>query len=343
MRYNFNSGYGQALFQNICSQVPAMGKIFVVLDPDDTSVSKFQILNEIFKLDPDGQVRIFSTNSASGTPLEQAYSACTSNNNDVIILDGHSTHLLTTGLAWTKNRIHVFGMDGGGRITQQGAKIELTGAVDSAYVMKNTGVRNTFRNIKFIQSSTHANALNVVQFAGEGNLYQNCSFLFGVVDNLDLTTSAEALMGEDSGTFIDCSFGTDVLLTSGARNVMALDAITGASSADGAKSNRFVDCEWLVMSSEANAVLIKVVDTAGAKFLNEFIRPRFMAVKNSSNSAIAITNAIQSVASFVEGSLAFFWPVTSNCTNGCDTLTANVTISGAPVFSSNAWEGGTPA
>jgi len=340
--YNFNSGYGQALFQMICSRVPALGKVYVVLDPDDTDEQNYAMLNQIFKPDPDGSVRIFSKNSSAGvTPLEQAYAACESNNNDVIILDGNSTHLVTTGLAWTKNRIHVFGMDGGNRLTQQGVKIELTGAVDSAYVLKVTGVRNSFRNLKVIQSSTHANALNVIQFAGEGNLYENVSCIFGVIDNLGLTTSAEALMGEDAGTFINCSWGTDVLLTSDARRVMAFDAITGGS-ADGAKSNRFVDCEWIIMSSDANAVLLKIVDIGGAKFLNQLIRPRFIAVKSTGGGGIAITNAVQSVASFVDGSLVLFWPVTANCTNGCDTLTANVVIGGAPVFGAGTWEGGTP-
>lgn len=123
---------------------------------------------------------------------------------------------------------------------------------------------------------------------------------------------------------------------------MRLAVVTGGN-ADGAKSNRFLDCEWFIMSSSASAVLIKIIATSSAKFLNLFVNPRFIAVLNSSNSAIAITNAIQSVASFVEGSLVFIRPVTANCTNGCDTLTANVVIAGAPVFSSNAWEGSTPA
>lgn len=314
---------------------PIIGRIFIVVEDSDPSVVR-DMMRDIVVPDPNGQIRFFET-------LEAAYNACTTNANDVILLNGQTTHAVSTGIAWSKSRIHVIGMDGGNRLVQQGAKIELSGAVDSAYVLKVTGTRNTFENLKVIQSSTHANALNVVQFAGEGSLWKNCSFLFGVADNLDLTTAAEALMGEDSGTFINCSFGTDVLLTSAARNVMALDAISGASSADGAKSNRFVDCEWIVMSSTANAVLVKIVDTAGAKFANIFIRPRFVAVLNQTNSAIAITNAVQSVASFVEGSLVLFQPMTANCTNGCATLTANVVVSGAPVFTANAWEGGTPS
>jgi len=336
MNFNLNSGYGNLLAMQIAASVgPVFGQILIVLEDSDNSDLQAQ-LGEMFVPDPNGRVRYFRT-------LEAAYTAATSNNNDVILLSAHTTHAISTGIAWTKNRIHVIGMDGGGRLVQQGAKIELSGAVDSAYVIKNTGVRNSFRNIKFIQSSTHANALNVVQFAGEGNLYEDCSFVFGVANNIDLTTAAEALMGEDSGTFRRCSFGTDVLLTAAARNIMAFDAISGASSADGAKSNRFIDCEWLTMSSDAGAQLIKVVDTAGAKFLNEFVDCRYMAVISSGGGGIAITNAVQSVASFVDGSFHFIRPTTNGCTNFCATLNSQFTISGAPVFSSNAHEGGTPA
>lgn len=299
------------------------GDVYFVIEDSDPN---YQQLNERYP----GKVY---------TTLLGAYNAATSNNNDLILMSGHTTHALATGIAWSKNRIKVVGMDGGeDRLVQQGTKVEVSGAVDVAYVMKNTGTRNTFENIKFIQSSTHANALNVVQFAGEGNMYKNCSFLFGVADNLDLTTSSEALMGEDAGTFINCSFGTDVLLTSAARAVMTLDAITGASSSDGAKSNRFIDCEFLIMSSSANALLIKLADTAGAKFLNTWIRPKFTAVVNQTNSAIAITNAIASASGFVEGTLEFIYPTTSNCTNGCATVTDKVMLT-APAISANAWEG----
>lgn len=329
-----NSGYGLLSAIALQNGIATFGRFLIVMPVTDPN---YERISQMFKKpDPSGDVRLFNT-------LEEAYSEAISNANDVILLSAHSTHAVSTGIAWTKNRVHLIGLDGGNRLVQQGAKIELSGAVDSAYVLKVTGVRNHFKNLKVIQSSTHANALNVIQYAGEGNLYENVSCLFGVADNLDLTTSAEALMGEDSGTFINCSWGTDVLLTANARNVMAFDAISGASSADGAKSNRFINCEWLTMSSNASAQLLKVIDTAGAKFLNEFVDCRFMAVISTGGGGIALTNAVQSVASFVDGSFHFIRPTTNGCTNFCATLNANFTISGAPVFSSNAHEGGTPA
>jgi len=335
MRYSLNAGYGQLLGMQIASAVgPVFGKILVVVPSGDVASIK-TMLSEAFIPDTDGKVRFYAT-------LEAAYAAATSNANDVILLAGHSTHAISDGIAWSKNRVHVIGMDGGDRLIQQGAKIELSGNVATAYVLKVTGTRNSFRNLKVIQSSTNAAALNVIQFAGEGNLYKNCSFIFGVVNNLGSVNAAEALLGEDAGTFLNCSFGTDVLLTSAARNIMAMQVVSGGN-ADGAKSNRFKDCEFITMSSSASAVLLKIVATGSAKFLNKFTDCEFVAVKNASNSAIVITNAIQSVASFVEGSVAFTRPATHNCTNGADTLTANLTIAGAPVFSSNAWEGTTPA
>jgi hypothetical protein len=335
MRFNLNSGYGRILMEQIASAVgPVIGRIFIVVSASDNSIVR-DMMREIVVPDPAGQVRFFET-------LEAAYEAVTSNANDVIVLAGHSTHTVADGIAWTKSRVNVIGMDGGDRLVQQGAKVELSGNVATAYVVKVTGVRNSFRNIKFIQSSTNAAALNVVQAAGEGTLYKNCSFVFGVASNLDETTSSELLLGEDSGTFINCSFGTDVLLTSAARAVITLDAITGGN-ADGAKSNRFIDCEAVIMSSTANALLVKLADTAGAKFLNEFINLRLVAVINATNSAVAITNAIASASSFVEGSLVFIRPTTANCTNGCAGVTDKVVISGAPAFSNNAYEGGTPA
>lgn len=328
-------GYGRALIDGIAAQLPAFGRILFVFNSSDSASQNYQAIQEIAKEDPFGRVRFF-------TSLSDAYTEAESNNNDTICLDAHSTHSLSSMLTWSKSRINVVGFDGGGRLVQQGAKIQISGAVDTAAVLKVTGTRNSFRNIKFIQSSTHANALYVVQFAGEGNYYENCSFLFGVADNLDLTTSSEALMGEDSGTFVNCSFGTDVLVTSAARNVMAFDAISGASSADGAKSNRFIDCEWIINSSEAGAVLVKIVDTAGAKFLNVMVRPRFHATLCSGSGGVAITNAVQSVGSFVDGVLHLYMPASFDCTNLCNTLTANVKTYG-PVTSAQAGEAGTPS
>jgi hypothetical protein len=56
-------------------------------------------MQDIFTPDNDGNPRFF-------TSLATAYAATESNNNDVIILDGNSTHTLTAELNVTNNRVH---------------------------------------------------------------------------------------------------------------------------------------------------------------------------------------------------------------------------------------------
>jgi len=311
---------------------PTAGKHFFV-SPSGEGLNRFR---DMFSPDEQSFTRVF-------TSYEDAYAACISNRGDVIYLQDNASHELASGmLAWSKNRITTIGL-GPRRRVQQGAKVQISADLAAAAVIKCTGTRNSFQNIKFIQSSVNAASLNVFQFAGEGNHYEDCSFIFGDATNLGSTSATEALMGEDSGTFIRCSFGTDVLLTTGARAVMTLDAITGASSADGAKSNRFIDCEYVIMSSSANALAIKLADTAGAKFLNKWVDTSFQAVISTGGGGIAVTNAIASAAGFVDGTLVFERPTTAGFTNGCAGVTDKVIVSGAPVFTANAWEGGTPS
>ena len=141
MNYNQNSGYGLAEHIRMHLNIPVLGKILVVCPSTDANYDR---LVDLVKTDPDGNVRLFTT-------LDAAYTAATTNANDVILLQGTGTHSVAVGgLAITKSRIHFVGMDGGGRYLQQGAKVQSTAGTAAVYVIKNTGTRNTFRNIKFI-------------------------------------------------------------------------------------------------------------------------------------------------------------------------------------------------
>lgn len=282
---------------------PIMGRIHVVVEDSDPQVVK-DTLNDMFVPDPNGNVRFFST-------LLAAYNACTTNANDVILLTGHTTHAVATGIAWTKNRIHVIGMDGGDRLVQQGAKVELSGAVDSAYVIKVTGVRNSFRNIKFIQSSTHANALTVLQEGGEGTLYKNCTFTFGVVNNLDETTAHEVLAGSDSATYLNCNFGTETLLTSAARSVFHIDQVTTSQEF---KSNVLQDCIFLISSSSSTATFVRLDAVGDILFSNIFRRCTFVASVDSAGGA-ALAEASQTGTSTVKGVLCYDNCSAFNCTD----------------------------
>lgn len=270
--------------------------------------------------------------------FEEAYDRCVSNNGDVIALSAAATHTLAAGVTFSKSRVTVISMEFQGRYVQQGAKIQSPSGDATAFVLKNTGVRNSFVGIKFIQGSAEATALTVVQDGGEGTLWDRCSFVFGVVDNLDQATAYEFVAGSDSATYRDCLFGTETLLTSAARAVFLIDQVTSSQEF---KSNLLRDCIFMISSSEANALLVKLAANTDVLFTNLFDNCRFMASLDSAGG-VTITNAVASASGLVKGTLNFAFPASFGTTNFCAGVTAQVQTYG-PVTSAQAGEAGTPA
>ena len=332
MSWNQNASYGRALLDSIASVVPTVGNIHVVYSATDASDERIDVLRQIFKPFA-GKVRLWGS-------VAEAYAGATTNNNDVIALDADSTHSLTVGLNHTKSRIHWIGLDGGGRLQQQGAKIELGGSIATSYVIKNTGVRNSFRNIKFIQASTSGTALTVLTDGSEGSLYENCSFVFGVANNLSGTTAHEVLAGSDSATFLNCTFGNDTLLTSGARSVFHIDQVTASQEF---KSNILKECVFLISSSSSTATFVRLDAVGDVLFSNLFDRCSFIASVDSAGGA-AIAEASQTGTSTVKGGLYYAFPSAFNVTDfatatgGRNTNTQVV----SPVSAAASTEGKTP-
>lgn len=285
----------------VAAQVPAFGDIHVVLPTGDSSLPNYQNLSVLMQ-PSEGQVRFWNS-------LEDAYAAVTSNNNDVICLGANGSHTLSASIAWSKNRVHVIGMDGGDHLVQQGAKVQITGTTAAASVITVTGVRNSFRNIKFIQGSTSASALTCVVDQGEGTVYKNCSFTFGVVNNLGGTTAHEFVAGCDSATFLNCTFGSDTLLTSAARSVFLIK-----SGATEFKSNILKDCTWVISSSSAGAAFVKLNAVTDILFSNLFINPCFVASVDSAGGVL-VTDAVQTGTGTVKGVLLLSRPSAFNVTD----------------------------
>ncbi len=334
MNYNLNSGYGQLLGAQIAGSVgPIFGRILVVVPTGDVQV-KEDMIREMFVPDPDGKIRFYTT-------LAAAEDAATSNADDVILLSAHSAHAVATGIAWDKSRIHVIGMDGGHRQLQQGARIVGAAADSTGYVLKVTGTRNSFINVKFDSGSTDAAGLTVVQMGGEGTLYKNCSFVFSTATNIDgsETTTHEVVCGEDSGTFLNCTFGNDTLETTGARAVMLIDQVTSSQEM---KSCYFKDCLWSINSSSATAHFIRVKASTDMKFSQTFVDCTFNAALTNSMGTATLTEAVENEVQAVEGNMLFIRPAT-NTTDFSTATNANTNIKiVAAVTSANDVEGKAP-
>jgi hypothetical protein len=269
--------------------------------------------------------------------LSEAYDRCTTNKNDVILINGYSSVLEDAAILWTKNRIHVVGL-GGGFLTGQRAKLELSATgitADAAANIVLSGVGNSFHNLKIINSGTHANSVSAVIDAGEATLWDNCSFM--KLSDLDQTTVSDFETRADSTTYLNCEFGFDTLTQSVARPTLRIKGSGGTRMTH----CRFIDCIFTCQSSTANKMHVLVHDTSALRFESIFKECIFIAAINQTASAVTLANAVTSVSGLVEGNLLFTTPHCST-TKFCTTAD-NIKVTMTPTSTANAFMGLAPS
>lgn len=262
MRYNYNSGYGQALMNNIASQIPTFGRIFVVMNPNDTDKQNFQMMQDIMKSAPEGVLRFH-------TSVATAYAAAQSGNDDVIALAGNSPHVVTEMLTTSKSRVHFVGMDGGGRMIQQGSRIVMgvTGVASDLAPILDTGTRNSFINIKVENASTTNESLYGFISNGEGTYFEN--FMSAKTAGLNDANHAHFWMAGDACSGKNMTFGHSTIQSTAAGFGILIDAKSGGASH--VKENIFENVR-VNMSVDngvvATSCFIKVADNAAMNFNN---------------------------------------------------------------------------
>lgn len=188
--------------------------------------------------------------------LSAAINSAASNNNDRIVIDGDSTVVETAMITLSKNRIHIIGDNGPLPPAGYGcgAKVSLgvTVAATDTATLRNTGVRNTFSGIKFMNSNTLATNLHCVEEAGEYARWHNCEIYKSSLLTTDLT--AELLMNGDSSQFYGCTIG-DLVNERGAsgkeRPCVKLDRETVAGKV--CRDGWFEDCRFLHKAAHVDA------------------------------------------------------------------------------------------
>jgi len=186
--------------------------------------------------------------------LSKAYSSVTSNQNDVILIDGDSTVVETAMITWAKNRVHVVGLNGVPGHYGQGAKISMgvtTTATDIG-LLKVTGVRNTFSNLKFISTNTKAESLYGVVEAGEFTRYFNCEFYKS--SDLDDAGASELALNGDSAMFYNCTIGSTANETGNIRaNVLCTGGIVSGKKL---RDCYFENCLFLAKADDTDKVFV---------------------------------------------------------------------------------------
>jgi len=129
------------------NQFTGLGRVYFVKKSSDTEYTDWlRRVQAAYR----GQINVFET-------INAAYDATRSNCDDVILIS-QGSHTLTTKLTVSNSRTHFIGMEyflGMRRLQGQPTKINMAGSTaGNDAVFENTGVRNTFRGLRFWNSNT---------------------------------------------------------------------------------------------------------------------------------------------------------------------------------------------
>jgi hypothetical protein len=184
--------------------------------------------------------------------IAKAYTLTTSNNHDVIVLSATSALAEADELAVTNNRTHFWGLDAVVRDYGYGARSRWTMGVTTGTaiaVVKNTGVGNTFSNIKFDSSDTLSTSIYAFAEGGEYTVLNNCEIYKST--DLDQATAAELLMNGDSALVKNCTIGSLANQVTAARTNVLLTRETISGKV--ARDVTFKNCLLWLKSSSATA------------------------------------------------------------------------------------------
>lgn len=224
--------------------------------------------------------------------IAYAYSQVTSNNNDVIVLSAYSNHVVTSMLTVSKNRVHFIGSGVGFRKYGQRAKIYMgvTTATSDIAVVKNTGVGNTFANIKFDSENTLAQSLYTFAEGGEYTSFSNCEFYKGTI--MDSDTAAEVILNGDSAQFYNCTFGSLATAVSGDKIRAAVRTNNGTvGSGLVCRDVLFDGCKFWKNAGGTTTAMVYISADADIERVMEFHDCQFIANHLGSTPAVAIASA----------------------------------------------------
>jgi hypothetical protein len=260
------------------------GEIFYVIEDSD---SDYGLMVQRY-----GKNRVFTT-------VQAAYDACTTNRNDVIFISGNTSHTLSAMLTVSKNRVHFVGMGVGRRKYGLAAKVSMgvTTATTDVFAVKNTGVRNSFINIKFSNANTVTENVACFGEGGEYTSFINCEFYDST--ELDSDTHAEMVLNGDSAQFFDCTFGSLADAVSGDKIRPAI-LLTAATVAAGKVSRDvlFDGCKFWKQAGGTTTAMIKGAATDVERVM-EFHDCQFVANVLGSQPAVAIDVATLTVGQII--------------------------------------------
>lgn len=228
------------------SGVPTTFGKYIFVNPDATGNADGKTMKTAFR---NMDAVIASTTGAIRT-----------NRHDVVLMHAQSAHTTSSGtdteFTLTKNRIHFVGLGGGSRYLGQRTRwtMGVTASSGGAIaVVQNTGVGNTFTNIKFDSADTESTSLYAFADGGEYTQLTNCEVVKGNVLLSD-TGRASILANGDSAYYKNCAFGSLVYQVTAKNTVMQVtrEKISGKVCRDTVVE----DCLFLINTTSTDSSLV---------------------------------------------------------------------------------------
>ena len=259
------------------------GQIFYVIEDSDPDYGKVVQMY--------GKKRVFST-------LANAVANMVSNRNDICFLSGNTSHALTSMVTIDKNRCHFIGM-GVTRAYGQAAKVSMgvTTNTTDVFAVKNTGIRNSFVNIKFSNANTVTENVAAFGEGGEYTVFNSCEFYDSTELNSD--THAEMVLNGDSAQFYNCTFGSLADAVSGDKVRPAVLLTAGTVGAGKVSRDVYFDkCRFWKQAGGTTTAMVKGGATDVERIM-EFHDCQFVANVLGAQPAVAISVATLTVGQII--------------------------------------------
>lgn len=257
--------------------------------------------------------------------LSKAYAAMTSNNHDTVVLSASSGHSQTdTGeIVISKSRCHFQGLDAVSRYL--GARARVTMGVTTGTgiaIIQNTGVGNTFVNIKFDSSDTLTSSKYTFADGGEYTRVIGCEIVSS--GQLGVATAAPLLMNGDSAYYSGCSIGSLVHIWTAAATCMLTTRVTISGKV--ARDVVMEDCIFL-LNTDTTASAIHVTTATDVERMMMLKNCQLINAKLSTGTqakAIVLDNA--QTDGFVICDGTFQYNFTALATTASGVLAGNATV-----------------
>lgn len=259
--------------------------------------------------------------------IYQAYNKAVAGNNDVIVLIGNGstsgtarmstalaqtiTPAATTGtITWAKNATHLIGVTAPTGVSNRARFAPPTGTYTAATFGNSGNMFNVtasgciFANFSVFNGfSTGANGQIAWIDAGGRNYYSDVQFGgFGDTASAQGANSRALKVTSGENTFVNCTVGLDT--------VTRTDANANLELASGAARNKFINCDFPVMTSSATSLAIL---GSGAAAIDRWTKFQNCLFVNSVDSTSTTISAVASLNAAAGGSLVF---------NGCTAVGA---------------------